>query len=123
MEEQTTHDQSLPQSGKPVLSKDVEDNKIIAAISYLGVLAFIPLLLKKDSPFAQHHARQGLALFIVWIAWGIVGLFFSLAKLSALVSLGYLALVVVMIIGFSKAWKGELWQLPVIGDYAKQLKF
>ncbi len=104
-------------------SKDVEENKLFAAIAYIGVLAFIPLLLKKDSPFAQHHGRQGLALFFVWIAWGIVGLFFSLAKLSALVNLGYLALVVVMVIGFFKAWKGEYWQLPAIGEYAKKLKF
>lgn len=103
--------------------KDIEDNKLFAAVAYLGILAFIPLLLKKDSPFAQHHARQGLALFIVWIAWGILGLIFSLAQLSALVSLGYLALFVLVIIGFSKAWKGELWQLPIIGEYAKKLKF
>lgn len=123
MEEQTTHNASMPPSEKPALSKDVEDNKIIAAVSYLGILAFIPLLLKKDSPFAQHHARQGLALFIVWILWGIVGLFFSLAKLSGLVSLGYMALIVVMGIGFYKAWKGEVWQLPIIGEYAKKLKF
>lgn len=123
MEEHAAHNASMPQSDKSSLNKDAEDNKVIAAISYLGVLAFIPLLLKKESPFAQHHARQGLALFIVWIMWGIVGLFFSLAKLSALVSLGYLALIVVMVIGFSKAWKGELWQLPVIGEYAKKLKF
>lgn len=103
--------------------KDIEDNKLFAAIAYLGILAFIPLLLKKDSPFAQHHGRQGLALFMVWIAWGILGLIFSLARLSALVSLGYLALFVLVIIGFSKAWKGDLWQLPVIGEYAKKLKF
>lgn len=116
--------QNMLQEAKPAQKdKDVEDNKIIAAIAYLGVLAFIPLLLKKNSQFAQHHARQGLALFIVWIVWGIVGLFFSLAQLSALVSLGYLALVVVMVIGFFKAWKGELWQLPIIGEYAKKLKF
>lgn len=104
--------------------KDIEENKIIAAISYLGVLAFVPLLLKKDSAFAQHHGRQGLALFFVWIAWGIIGFVFSLIpSFGALISLGYLALVVVMAVGFSKAWKGELWQLPIIGEYAKKLKF
>lgn len=103
--------------------KDIEENKHFAAIAYLGILAFIPLLLRKASPFAQHHGRQGLALFMVWIAWGILGLIFSLAQLSALVSLGYLALFVLVIIGFSKAWKGELWQLPIIGEYAKKLKF
>lgn len=104
--------------------KDIEDNKLFAAIAYLGILAFIPLLLKKDSPFAQHHGRQGLALFFVWIAWGIIGFILSLVpSLGALISLGYLALVVLMAVGFSKAWKGELWQLPAIGEYAKKLKF
>ncbi len=114
-----------PQEAKPALKdKDTEDNKIIAAVAYLGILAFIPLLLKKDSPFAQHHGRQGLALFFLWVAWGFVGFIFSLIPLiSPLLWLGYLAMSVLAISGIYHAWKGELWQLPVIGEYAKKLKF
>ena len=37
--------------------KDVEENKLIAAVGYLGILFLIPLLAKKDSPFAQFHAK------------------------------------------------------------------
>jgi hypothetical protein len=45
-------------------SKDAEDNRVMAAIGYLGILFLVPLLVKKDSPFAQFHAKQGLALFV-----------------------------------------------------------
>ena len=47
-------------------SKDVEENKAMAAIGYLGILFLIPLLANKDSPFAQYHAKQGMVLPI-WI--------------------------------------------------------
>lgn len=123
MESENSASEVFVSEVKDPKQKDIEDNKLFAAVAYLGILAFIPLLLRKDSPFAQHHGRQGLALFMVWIVWGIMGLIFSLAQLSALVSLGYLALFVFVVIGFTKARKGELWQLPIIGEYAKKLKF
>ena len=44
--------------------KDIDDSKAFAAIGYLGILCFVPLLLKKDSPYAQFHGKQGLVLFI-----------------------------------------------------------
>jgi len=41
--------------------KDIEENKVLAIISYFWLLCLIPLLAKKDSPFAQFHAIRGLA--------------------------------------------------------------
>ena len=46
------------------------DNKIIAALSYIGILCLIPLLAKKDSKFAQEHGKQGLIMLIAWIVLG-----------------------------------------------------
>ncbi len=46
-------------------SKDVEDNKLIAAIGYVSILFVLPMFLKKNSKFAQFHAKQGLLLFII----------------------------------------------------------
>lgn len=43
---------------------DIEEHKMVAAIGYIGILCFIPLLLKKESDFAQFHGKQGLAIFI-----------------------------------------------------------
>jgi len=45
--------------------KDIESNKGLAMISYLGPLSLIPFLVSKDSKFVQYHAKQGLNLFIV----------------------------------------------------------
>ncbi|EKD47008.1 MAG: hypothetical protein ACD_66C00259G0004, partial [uncultured bacterium] len=44
--------------------KDIEDNKVLAALSYIFILCFVPLLLARDSKFAQYHAKQGLVLFV-----------------------------------------------------------
>ena len=42
---------------------DVEANKTVAALSYISILFLVPLLGKRDSKFAQFHAKQGLILF------------------------------------------------------------
>jgi len=45
--------------------KDIEENKVAAALSYVWILCLVPLFLKKNSKFCQFHAKQGLLLFIV----------------------------------------------------------
>lgn len=73
---------------------DIKENKFVAAIGYLNILFLIPLLLKKDSPFAQFHAKQGLYLFLVFFVgqaifwfpifgWGLF-LFFLFVNIYAL---------------------------------------
>jgi hypothetical protein len=37
--------------------KDVEENAVMAALSYIWILCFVPLFLKKKSKFAQFHAK------------------------------------------------------------------
>ncbi|MFH1620618.1 MAG: DUF4870 domain-containing protein [Patescibacteria group bacterium] len=100
--------------------KDIDDNKVIAAIGYIGILCLIPLLAKKDSKFAQEHGRQAFVLFIgeivVWvlgmlpvIGWFLIG------------PLGSLLLLVVSIIAIIKTLQGEFWEIPVIGKYRKSI--
>jgi fumarate reductase subunit D len=42
-------------------------------LSYLSVLCLIPILAKKEDDFIKFHAKQGLMLFIIEIAAGIIG--------------------------------------------------
>jgi uncharacterized membrane protein len=42
---------------------DVEQNRTVAAVSYLYPLAVVSLFTRRDSRFAQFHARQGAVLF------------------------------------------------------------
>lgn len=95
--------------------KDVEANKIMAALSYLGVLVLIPLLTKKDSQFVQAHVKQGLVLFIIdvivaFIAWiPIIGWLLALVVLC------------VSLWGFIIALQGKFQKIPLLYDLAKKL--
>lgn len=111
---------------------DINANKGISVLSYIGILFLIPLLAKKDSPYAQYHAKQGFNLFLLDVAIGIVNLLLGLIKvpqslygfvygyatpwfvslISWLLGLGVLALA---IIGIVNAVQGKAKELPIIG--------
>jgi uncharacterized membrane protein len=101
---------------KPVeKDKDIEENKAIACLSYIWILFLVPLLAKRDSKFAQFHAKQGLILFIVEI---VGSLFFWFPFFGWLL---WLVLVIVSIIGIMKALNGEWWKMPIIYDWSKKI--
>ena len=103
---------SAPSGG----GSDAEQNKGMAAIAYIGILFLIPLLAKKDSPFAQYHAKQGLVLFIFEviasaISWiPVVGWVLPIAGL------------ILFIIGLMNALGGKTEPLPVIGQFGDKFK-
>lgn len=59
-------------SAKASADKDIEANKTLAALSYAWILCLVPLLGRRDSKFAQFHAKQGLVLFIIEIIAGLI---------------------------------------------------
>ena len=95
-------------------AKDIEENKVMACLSYLGILFLIPLLAKKDSKFAQAHAKQGMALFILEVILAIIPY------------LGWLlefAVVIIAIIGLINALQGKFWKIPGLYDISKKFNF
>lgn len=107
--------------------QDVEKNKVMAILAYLGILFLVPLLAAKDSPFARFHANQGILLFIVEAAWWLIMLILSivivlilpsLAGIISIISLvGYIGIGVLVILGIINAAQGQMKELPVIGKY------
>ena len=90
------------------------DDKLMGALAYLGILVLIPLLMKKDSAFVQFHAKQGLVLFIaeVILSWiPFVGWFF-LAPILGIVAL----------IALIMAVSGKEWKIPLIWSIAEKIK-
>lgn len=91
-------------------AKDVEENKGMAALSYIGLLFLVPMLAKKDSKFAQAHAKQGMVLFIAvvivsFIAWiPVIGWLLGVAA------------VVIMIMGVVNTLQGKYWPIPLLHD-------
>ena len=111
--------------------KDIEQNKVMALLSYLGILVLVPLLAAKESKFARYHAGQGLNLLVALVAWTIVhrvtmailgaillpGAWRVYSLLGTLLSLVYIVFTVLAIIGIINALGGKAKELPVIGKY------
>ena len=104
---------------------DIESNKIMAVLAYIGILFLIPLLVAKDSKFAKFHTNQGIVLFIADIAIGVVITIVAIILafipvvgpiITAIVSgvLG-LAIFALMILGIINAATGKAKELPLIG--------
>lgn len=94
---------------------DVEINKGVAALSYVWVLCLVPLLGKKDSEFAQHHAKQGFIVFTIEILGSLV---FWIPLFGWILAV---ALFVVAVMGVIKALNGEWWEIPLIYDWSKKI--
>ncbi|MFA6522390.1 MAG: DUF4870 domain-containing protein [Patescibacteria group bacterium] len=114
----------VPEAPAPA-GNDVEEHKVVAAIGYIFILCFIPLLLAKESPYAQFHAKQALALFIIDVGVMIFNTVFGWFPIIGwFLALGLtLAIFVLSIIGFLKAFQGEKWEMPLVSQLAKALKF
>ncbi len=96
------------------------DDKVYAALSYLFVLSLLPLLLKRQSDFVQWHARQGFLLFIAEV---VVMMISPIPLLGWIVGfVGWLAAVVLSLLGLAAALTGKYWVMPYLGEYAKKLK-
>ena len=101
-----------PEAKVVFAEKDIADNKYVAALSYVWILFLVPLLAKKDSPFAQFHAKQGLVLCVVSIIFSLIPFF------GWLVNLG---LFVVVVIALIKTLSGEAWEIPFVKDAVKKI--
>ena len=110
-EEQKTQSENQANETKPI-DKDVEENKTMAALSYAWILCLIPLLTKKDSKFAQFHAKQGLIL----LGASLLSWFPIFGQILGLVIL------VISVIGIIKALNGEWWKIPYLYDISKNIK-
>ena len=51
---------------------DKRENRAVAAVSYVGPMFFLPLVATPNSKFARFHANQGVALFMLSLAYSVV---------------------------------------------------
>ena len=96
------------------MTKDAEDNRILATLSYVLFLFILPLG-KKDSPFCQFHAKQGIVVFVAWVIISFVG-WIPITGWAARI-----ALIVVNFMAIVKTWNGEMWEIPYLASYAKKI--
>lgn len=99
--------------------KQIEKQDLVPALSYVGVLFLVPMLLKKDD-FSQFHAKQGLVLFVAEAATMIVAMFPILGWIVSFFA--WILWLMLSIIGIVNVLKGNKKKLPVIGDFADRFK-
>ncbi|MBF0462486.1 MAG: hypothetical protein HQL87_13960 [Magnetococcales bacterium] len=93
--------------------------RVMAAMSYLGVLCLVPLVVNRDDSYVQFHARQGVVLWM-WEVLAIytllipsVGPFFFRA--SSVICL------VLSVVGLVSVLAGRAWKFPLLGGWAARL--
>lgn len=103
---------------------DIQNNKVMAVLSYIGILVLVPIFAAKDSPFARFHANQGLILFLAEVIFGVANMILTvifaflgqIALLWTIVAfLVYIAFLVLLILGIINAAQGQAKELPLIG--------
>src|SRR6476646_9619815 len=108
----TPQDQQQGQQLQSVGGTDTvrDQDKIMLVLAYLGILSLIPLLTVKDSDFVKWHAKQGLVLSLGgFVVLSIIGM---IPVVQLIACPGFLALVVFMVMGISKAMGGQRWRIP-----------
>ncbi|MEO5927819.1 MAG: DUF4870 domain-containing protein [Patescibacteria group bacterium] len=102
--------------------KDIDDNKVLAAIGYIGILSLIPLLAKKDSKFCQEHGKQGFILFLFEVVVMILGMVPVIGWLI-IGPVGSLLALILSLVCIIKTLQGTFWEIPVLGQYRKKINF
>lgn len=99
------------------------DPKLAAMLSYLlGIVGGIVFYsISKDS-YVKFHAMQSILLWVVMaILWAVIfGISFVFFYLSFITWIIYMGMTAVWIIMMIKAYQGEKYKLPIIGDMAEK---
>lgn len=106
------------------------DRTLMIVLSYLWILALIPLLTKKEDPEVQWHAKNGLGIFIgelvVWIALWVIGMVMpdaftcGMGVINCAVWAAFLVLRILCII---KGVNNQRFTVPVLTDLGQKLNF
>lgn len=112
--------EGAPQSEPKKTSLGLEEN-VEALLAYLlvWVSGIILLLLEKESDFVRFHAMQSTITFLgitilMWIFAIIPFVGWILANLLWLLG------IILWIVGMVKAYQGERYKFPIVGDIAEQ---
>lgn len=92
---------------------------IYAALSYLGILCFVPLTIARDDAFVRFHAKQGL---VIWM-WSILAIFVLHIPVLGKWLFGFstMAVVALSVIGLISVLFKRAWRLPVISGIAAHI--
>jgi uncharacterized membrane protein len=113
--------------GMPTSGAQSSNRNIMIVLSYLWLLALIPLVVEKEDKEVQWHAKHGLVLLIAEvILWVVVTAIQMVVGVMLGCVVGLLSLVlwvgilIVHIVAILKGLKGERLIIPGISEYANR---
>jgi len=97
------------------------DENVAGALAYLVIVAIVWLVLEpyNKNRFVRFHSIQAIALAVVSMGISIVLGFIPILGWIVLLFLP-LVMFVVWVICFVKAFQGQMFKLPILGDFAEQ---
>lgn len=103
---------------------------IMIVLSYLWLLALVPLLVEKEDKEVQWHAKHGIVLMVaeivLWIAITIVSFILSSVSMAlgcvvTLLTFGlWLGILVVHVLCIVKGVNGQRFLIPGVSEYASR---
>ena len=118
-----------PPPQEPAAKEVVSENRnVMIVLSYLWLLALIPLLVEKDDREVQWHAKHGLVLTVVEVVV-VIGLQVVVMILGAisgglgcvftlLIPIFMLAILIVHVLCIVKAINGGRFLIPGVSEFA-----
>jgi uncharacterized membrane protein len=116
------------------------DANVAAALGYIiGILGLVNFLIEKESKFVKFHGIQsvlysvgiGAVFTVVWIVLVILGLVMSAVSdvlgtlmwiLNGLLFFAFfLAMLGGLIYAAYKAYQGQMFKLPIVGNFAEKI--
>ncbi|MDD4772195.1 MAG: hypothetical protein PHZ09_01130 [Eubacteriales bacterium] len=93
---------------------DINQNKVISALSYFGILFFLPLVACPNSRFGRFHANQGLILLILSAISGMLNIVPIIGGLLS--SVAGIAVFILFLFGLINTLNGFAKELPFVGN-------
>jgi uncharacterized membrane protein len=108
-----------PPPSSPSPTAGLQEN-IAGLLAYLfGWVSGLILFLIDRRKFVRFHAMQSIIVTVVlMVAYFVLGLIPVLGWIiAALLGLAFFVLWIMLMV---KAYQGQMWKLPIIGDYAEK---
>lgn len=104
----------------------LDNNAIMALLSYFGPLVLIPVLMKQTDPFIKFHNKQGLVIFgLLAASYILSGVIMSVPLLGFAIAgiFGFinLALAILSIIGIVNVVQKQEKEIPLVGKFANMI--
>jgi uncharacterized membrane protein len=106
------------------------DRTLMVVLSYLWILALIPLLTKKEDAEVQWHAKNGLGILIgeiaAWIVFFVLGMVLpdiGGCGISVISCVVWIAFLVIRIICIVQGVGGKRFNVPVLTDLGQKINF